>query len=573
MKLLKQIKVELARRVFSIWAEAASTKKDILLANKQMEDRIINIIRNEFPDNAVSLYTLMKGYLKSESHIFKKKLDECPEIDINGANALTLIDMFQKAGVSVNMIHTGMLPYDLWEQPSSTLIYRVTEVYQLLADCGYRLFRSKKEGDTVSTTIVRVQDNIVEQVLIDDLISTVFEYIRSIPTTQRQIDDLLNVISKGSGTIFTKHALNLLPELKGQFNTDSKNEVYLYFLNHYCRISKGKVDYVPYKNLPGLIWKSQIIEHDIFEPDQKKAEFADFVDDVCSFKEGVLSDRVKSLQSILGYMISEYKTPALVKAVILMDSDLDDEPQGGTGKGILIKALKKVRKISSIDGKHFNTSANQFSFSTMELDTKIFVIDDVRRAFSFEDLFSVLTEGVLVNRKYQQPFFLEFERSPKFLFTTNYVVYGTGESHDRRKCEFELSDYYGSNRTPEQKFGHLFFNDWDEAEWNRFYQFMISCIQLYLNKGLMVADPIHIAERHLIQSTTPEFIALMEGVPRDKEFLKRDILKDYNLNVSRKGEITQRRFTGWVRLYCTARNLDLRERKSREKYYFAMFNK
>lgn len=60
------------------------------------------------------------------------------------------------------------------------------------------------------------------------------------------------------------------------------------------------------------------------------------------------------------------------------------------------------------------------------------------------------------------------------------------ESTLGRLCILELENKFNSNHTPFDEFGCEFFSsDWDNAEWNRFFAFMVDCIQYYLNHGLI----------------------------------------------------------------------------------------
>ena len=68
---------------------------------------------------------------------------------------------------------------------------------------------------------------------------------------------------------------------------------------------------------------------------------------------------------------------------------------------------------------------------------------------------------------------IPFNKSPKILFTSNYILSGTGDSHDARKIEIELFRYYSKKYRPINEFGKRFFNDWSKKEWNCFFNYMI----------------------------------------------------------------------------------------------------
>jgi hypothetical protein len=71
----------------------------------------------------------------------------------------------------------------------------------------------------------------------------------------------------------------------------------------------------------------------------------------------------------------------------------------------------------------------------------------------------------------------------KNIISTNYSIKGVGSSYADRMFEVGIADYYNPEHKPKDDFGHDFFSEWDDEEWILFYEFMIYCIKLYLNKG------------------------------------------------------------------------------------------
>ena len=71
---------------------------------------------------------------------------------------------------------------------------------------------------------------------------------------------------------------------------------------------------------------------------------------------------------------------------------------GGTGKGIFMNALSQMKKVVTIDGKSF-AFERSFAYQLVSADTQILVFDDVKKYFDFERLFSVVTEGLTLEKK------------------------------------------------------------------------------------------------------------------------------------------------------------------------------
>ena len=121
--------------------------------------------------------------------------------------------------------------------------------------------------------------------------------------------------------------------------------------------------------------------------------------------------------------------PKNAKAIVFCDEEISENPNGGTGKGIVLKALQYFKKVTVIDGKNFSFGKT-FAFQQVDLDTKILAFDDVMMLFNFKRLFSVITEGIAVEKKNKDTLYIRYEDSPKVFITTNYMVSGEGNSLD-----------------------------------------------------------------------------------------------------------------------------------------------
>ena len=191
-------------------------------------------------------------------------------------------------------------------------------------------------------------------------------------------------------------------------------------------------------------------------------------------------------ESTIGYMMHGYKNLSYCPAIILNDEVISDNPEGGTGKGLFMNALSQMKKLVVIDGKAF-AFEKSFPYQLVSADTQILVFDDVKKHFDFERLFSVVTEGLTLEKKNKDAIKIPFSKSPKIAITTNYAIKGSGNSFARRKWEVELHQHYNKNNTPLDEFGKLMFGDWNDDEWCQFDNYMIQCIQLYLKQGLTLA--------------------------------------------------------------------------------------
>ena len=91
-----------------------------------------------------------------------------------------------------------------------------------------------------------------------------------------------------------------------------------------------------------------------------------------------------------------------------------------------------------LDGKKF-AFENTFAYQLVSADTQVLCFDDVKKYFDFERLFSLVTEGLTLEKKNKDELFLSYSESPKIAFTTNYSIAANAEHAKRRQRVFEFS--------------------------------------------------------------------------------------------------------------------------------------
>ncbi len=104
------------------------------------------------------------------------------------------------------------------------------------------------------------------------------------------------------------------------------------------------------------VWKDHVIDRN-FTVCQANTDYRRFIANICNGEE----DRVKAMQSTIGFMMHGHKNLSFCPAVILNDEVISDNPEGGTGKGIFMNALGQMKKVVTIDGKSF-TSERSFAY-------------------------------------------------------------------------------------------------------------------------------------------------------------------------------------------------------------------
>jgi hypothetical protein len=204
-------------------------------------------------------------------------------------------------------------------------------------------------------------------------------------------------------------------------------------------------------------------------------------------------------------LLHAHKNLSFCPAVILNDEIISDNPNGGTGKGLFMNALSKMKKLVVIDGKSF-LFERSFAYQLVSADTQILCFDDVKKHFDFERLFSIVTEGLTLEKKNKDAIKIPFSKSPKIAITTNYAIKGSGNSFARRKWELELHQHYNENYSPLDEFKKLMFSDWSDNDWCEFDNYMIQCLTGYLTTGLVKSKFVNLNIRQLSAETCHEFI-------------------------------------------------------------------
>ena len=397
-----------------------------------------------------------------------------------------------------------------------------------------------------SFILIRIENNIIDTV--NEV--KIKDFVLSFLLKQKEYDVYQYMTNLPK--YFKEDFLNTIDIIDIRFKEDTKDNAYLYFKSNVVEVSLTGIKIIDYIDLDGFVWKKQIIDREYNECFFEDCVYNKFISLVADCEQV----RYDTIISVIGYLLHSHKTSANNKAIIINDETISDNPNGGSGKGLFCNALKFVKKVDTIDGKQFDFNKN-FAYQTLNADTQVLVFDDVEKSFNFESLFSIITEGITIEKKNKDAIKIPVSRSPKIVITTNYTIGGVGGSFDRRKFEIEFSSYFNANHTPEQEFGGLLFDGWDDKEWNMFYSFMISCLRYYMENGLVKYEHKNLELRKLYKETATEFIEFMDDamlVPGERinktDLFNRFITeyKDFNK------WLKQKRFKIWIDTYANYKN-------------------
>lgn len=375
--------------------------------------------------------------------------------------------------------------------------------------------------------------------------------------------DVLEMLLRGGKQYLGPEKLTEMYEIEPEFFAPMREKQYMIFKNKYWEITAEGVSEHNIEELPGYVWKEQVID---FEPKITEGKMieANLVDgkwkvypnpelieqcDIAQFyvntsnfhwrkeqklikdKKGVMQwvDKKKdekeevSLEELdvqnanliakmiaAGYMTNDFIDYSELRAVIAMDGEDSEvnKSKGGTGKGIFCTQFEHLKNVFLIDGKNRKLFDNDFLYDGVDERTNIIYFEDVRPNFDFKAIYPLITRGPEVNGKGVK----KFRTTPKrVIIDTNHAINGDDTSTIRRQFFINFSDYYNEHRRVGDDFGHQFFHDWDYHQWNLFYNWLAVCQQMYLKFGLKhKVNEESIARRRVRQQIGEEFIKWAE---------------------------------------------------------------
>ena len=380
-----------------------------------------------------------------------------------------------------------------WTMSSKGIVKAIPLIFKkFLESNGY--FKFCPEGQKHSV-FVKVTDNLIDHCSEKDIKDFILGHLHGME------DMAIYNFFADQTRLFKEDFLSLLGTIEIFFIEDTKETSYLYYENCAVKITKDKVEAIDYLELQGFVWKEHIINRVYRACELQDNNFKTFISNISNKEQ----ERILTLESTLGYMMHAHKDISFCPAVILNDENISDTANGGTGKGIWLQAIGHMKKLVMIDGKAFSFDKS-FPYQLVSADTQVLVFDDVKKYFDFERLFSVITEGITVEKKNKDSIKIPFSKSPKVALTTNYTIKGSGASFTRRRWELELASYYTPSFTPMHEFGKFLFGDeWDDDDWCQFDNYMINNLQLFLNSGLLESDSVNGEMKSLIMETNVDF--------------------------------------------------------------------
>jgi hypothetical protein len=192
---------------------------------------------------------------------------------------------------------------------------------------------------------------------------------------------------------------------------------------------------------------------------------------------------------VIGYLLHRYKDKTKSWAVFVMDYLLSEDgvSNGRSGKGMLGTSMEHMLETFKVDARNQKLFDDNFIWGGVQKGNDLIYMEDWDVTLNFERMYNPLSSSLFVNPKGLQPVTYSFPDYGKFLIDTNYSDRYMSGSAKGRKVWAVFSDYfhedmdrYNEFRTPATVLGRRMFDDWDNAEWNKYYNFMGQCLKFYL---------------------------------------------------------------------------------------------
>lgn len=423
-------------------------------------------------------------------------------------------------------------------------------------------FKKYFPNDAQKPTWVRVRENKVKETSVEKIKDFVLNYLLE----QKEFKVWEKCVN--SINMFSENKLGMLESIELMMLKDTRSGSFIAFKNGILKVTKNEIELIDYIDVNGYVWESHIINRDYNHKDNDDNDYKTFI-------RNISHDNSLPIETVIGYLLSTYKNKMSNKAIILNDELISDNAEGGTGKGLFIQGIKQIRRVSILDGKAHDDKKS-FPYQTVKQDTQILVFDDVKKNFDFEQKFSLVTEGMTLERKNKDAIKLTVEESPKLVITTNYAIKGEGNSHERRRHEIEIAQYYNRKITPFYEFGRELFSEWNEDDFSAFDNYMVYCLQVYLKNGLIQQNAKNLKLRKFIAETAYEFyewISDNENFPLNSRNFKADKFEQLiNEYPDLKKWLTRKRFNNWVRKYANFIDADFEQGNTNGLRWFKIYN-
>lgn len=516
--------------------------------------------------------------------------------DFRGNPCKDVTDLFKHYNNPINILNSKKntaVPLRFWDVEKSlkgSINYFInhTSFYHFLKANGYSRYNDKT--NRFGYVYLKINGNIVEKIEPDgrnNIKTNIKDFINCYLEKNDYPVGLRNMFYKTKQTDESSLS-NLSQKIDLDFKSYDKDFQYWFFPNVAWKISKNGIEETKISDIDKFVWKSDIkdkcervnlTKKPIFEVTYSKAYsealksknhavikgfqdiekyeltindpdfiFIRFLENTSKMywmkeKEGLSEIEVKEQKLhlinklyALGYLAHKHKNPENAWAVFAMDAKESEigKSFGGSGKSIYARSLEHINSTFYIGGRNSAKTEDKFIYDGVDEHTFLIIIDDADQYLKFDFFYPAITGKLNINPKNNKQFILDFNESPKFVFTSNFTLKQIDPSTERRILYTAFSDYYHEKdsdgyyketRKPKDDLGKLLFDEFNQEEWNKFYNLMANCIQLYLSFNKISPPMENVIKRNLRTQMGEHFLGWANEYFVDPVKLNTDIIR------------------------------------------------
>lgn len=425
-----------------------------------------------------------------------------------------------------------------WEQTEEKgeISYRINRelILRVARDLNYRLYR----GD-----LVYLDGKIIKKVNISEFYSHLKQYVKEDEKDNILIYDKFENYIQQSG----KFLISRLPTIEEtEILHDAHNICYKAFSNVVLKITKNGYKKIDWDEIDKLILDEKVIDYD-FKEAEEKGLFVEFL------KKAIINH--DELRQKIGWMVHDYNDSINPYFLILTETVLNPKDGGGSGKNLFSSLVGMMTTIHHQSGSQIKTDNTYFQAWN---GSRLMVVSDIPKKFDFEKLKNIFSNSATIKKLYKNEVTLAIQYLPKNVFDTNYS-FDIADGGVKRRLRFvEFSDFFTRSGGVASYFDGKRFpregmeDDWEDADWSGYYNYMVNCIVAYLK------DPI-LRNVKMTESGWKKQFCVNHG-ENTFEFIEENIE-----NFKFRHTITQSEFQRIYDEFCNANGISIKYKKSAQK--------
>lgn len=532
-------------------------------------------------------------------------------------------DSLAKVESKFKQLLSQALNFQFWDYGDKSVKLNPKKLLHFLKHKNFRLYKqpfaNADTGKEEDGYFIQIQNNLISKTFPSDVKRCVTQWLDD---NYHHIN-IYNMILRSP--FFNQNSLKSLPYFEYQKNNCGIDFQYYFFNNKAVKVTKDKIDTVDYsKNLEVNIWEEEKINHFLqlsnpfFETYidemerkriklldnssnylkvlintsrifwEKDADLTGIDTNIFKINSDKLDDNENYLQELhllnkmysVGYLLHQYKSASKAYMVLGVDYAGGSSVKGsygGTGKSFLQKSLFTMLESIAIGGKTLKD--DNFPMDGVTPKKKFVLFDDLLPYQPMEYFYNMITDNFIANQKGGVKYNIPFDDSAKVGATTNFAPEMLS-STKRRLLVYYNSDYY-HEKTEDNKYPfsrkisddfndkNILTKEYSSKEWNLDYNFMLQCVQFYLQQKEKIEAPMDtlINKNAMMQigdNTVKFFNEFFSDTSNLNEWIEKAPVFAYQKDELGNKANSSQKFSENLVLYCKAKQwrIELKKKKN-----------